>query len=179
MNITKTDFEDLYLINYNSFTDLRGEFVKTIHDAAFESSQLDFKFHESFYSISHKNVIRGMHFQSFPNDHCKLVYLVKGAILDVVIDLRSGSSSFGQFYSVELNEHTRQGLYIGKGFAHGFLSLTDDSLVEYHTTTAQSKDSENGIKWNSFGFDWGITDPIISERDNNLSVFDSQYKYFI
>ena len=178
MNIVATEFNDLYVLEYNSFKDNRGEFVKTIHKDAFIENKLEWNFAESFYSVSHKNVFRGMHFQYSPNDHEKLVYVVKGAILDVVLDLRFESETYGKYFTVELTDRNRKGIYIGKGFAHGFLSLEEDTVVEYHTTTVQSKECEGGVKWNSFGFEMPIEDPIISERDNLFSPFDKDFKYF-
>jgi dTDP-4-dehydrorhamnose 3,5-epimerase/CDP-3, 6-dideoxy-D-glycero-D-glycero-4-hexulose-5-epimerase len=119
-----------------------------------------------------------MHFQFFPHDHAKLVYVVKGAIIDVVLDLRSTSPSFGKYFSVELTEFNRKGVYIGKGFAHGFLSLENDTIVEYHTTTVQNKESEGGIKWDSFGFILPIDNPIVSQRDESFLPFNENLKYF-
>ncbi|WP_281238841.1 dTDP-4-dehydrorhamnose 3,5-epimerase family protein [Flavobacterium praedii] len=178
MNIKTTEFNDLYVLEYNSFKDDRGEFVKTIYKDTFIDNKLEWNFAESFYSVSHQNVFRGMHFQYSPNDHEKLVYVVKGAILDVVLDLRFHSETYGKYLTVELSDKNRKGLYIGKGFAHGFLSLENDTIVEYHTTTVQSKESEGGVKWNSFGFDLFIENPIISERDDSFSPFDKGFKYF-
>lgn len=178
MNIEITEFNDLYILEYNSFYDNRGEFVKTIYKDIFEDNKLEWNFAESFYSVSHKNVFRGMHFQYSPNDHEKLVYVVKGTILDVVLDLRFHSETYGKYFTIELSDKNRKGLYIGKGLAHGFLSLENDTIVEYHTTTVQSKESEGGIKWNSFGFDLNIQNPIISTRDISFEDFDVNKKYF-
>ena len=178
MNIKTTEFNDLFVLEYNSFKDNRGEFVKTIHKDVFIENKLEWNFAESFYSVSHKNVFRGMHFQYSPNDHEKLVYVVKGAIIDVVLDLRFDSDTFGKHFTIELSDKNRQGIYIGKGFAHGFLSLEDDTIVEYHTTTVQSKECEGGVKWNSFGLEIPIGIPIISERDDAFIPFDSNIKIF-
>ncbi len=178
MKINATEFNDLFVLEYNSFKDNRGEFIKTIHKDIFNENKLEFQFHESFFSISKKEVFRGMHFQLPPNDHVKLVYVVKGAIIDVVLDLRNQSTTFGQYYSIELSEVNRKGLYIGKGFAHGFLSLENDTIVEYHTTTVQNKVSEGGIKWDSFGYKLPINNPIVSERDVSFLPFNQKSKYF-
>src|SRR6478736_5616758 len=102
MDFITTGFNDLYVLEYNSFKDERGEFVKTIHKDTFIENKLQWEFVESFYSVSHKNVFRGMHFQYRPNEHEKLVYVVKGAILDVVLDLRSDSETYGSYFTVEL-----------------------------------------------------------------------------
>ncbi|WP_433833731.1 dTDP-4-dehydrorhamnose 3,5-epimerase family protein [Flavobacterium anhuiense] len=178
MKIVTTKFKDLYVLEYNSFKDNRGEFVKTIHKETFLESKLEWEFKESFYSVSHKNVFRGMHFQYAPNDHQKLVYVVKGSIIDIILDLRSQSETFGQYFTIELSDTNRKGIYIGKGFAHGFISQEDDTIVEYHTTTVQDKDSEGGVRYDSFGFKITVNDPIISERDQSFDKFNPNIKYF-
>lgn len=171
MRLVKTEMSDVFIIHPFLFEDARGGFVKTMQDVFFEEHGLNFNFRESFYSISHKNVIRGLHFQYPPQDHDKLVYVVKGRILDVVLDLRRSSPTFGHSFSIELNETNKHMLYIGKGIAHGFLALEDNSIVEYHTTTSQSRELEGGILWNSFGFEWPIENPIMSDRDKAFVSF--------
>jgi dTDP-4-dehydrorhamnose 3,5-epimerase len=178
MDVKITEFNDLFVLEYSSFKDNRGEFVKTIHKDFFLENKLEWNFTESFYSVSYKNVFRGMHFQYYPNDHEKLVYVVKGKILDVVLDLRFESETYGKYFATELSDKNRKGIYIGKGFAHGFLSLEDNTIVEYHTTTVQSKECEGGVKWDSFGFEIPIENPIISQRDGAFAPFDKVIKYF-
>jgi dTDP-4-dehydrorhamnose 3,5-epimerase/CDP-3, 6-dideoxy-D-glycero-D-glycero-4-hexulose-5-epimerase len=112
-----------------------------------------------------------MHFQVPPVAHEKLVYIINGRIKDVVLDIRKESHTYGQYFLVELNSERRQGLYIGKGLAHGFHSLKDNTVVEYHTTTPYSSICETGIKFNSFGYNWNVNDPIISDRDLQFSIF--------
>jgi dTDP-4-dehydrorhamnose 3,5-epimerase len=140
MEFIKTKLEGVFIIQPKKFSDLRGVFVKTIHEETFASIGLSCKFKESFYSVSKKNVIRGMHFQIPDEDHDKLVYTVKGIIIDVILDLRKQSPTFGQYIAEELSEENRRSVYIPKGLAHGFLSLENDTIVEYHTTTVQSRD---------------------------------------
>ncbi len=172
MKIIETDIEGLFVLEYNCFNDHRGNFVKTIHQETFNNFGLDSDFKESFYSISKKNVIRGMHFQIPPDDHSKLVYVVSGKILDVVLDIRINSKTFGNYFSIEIDSKKPVGIYIGKGLAHGFLSLNDESIVEYHTTTPHSALNETGINYDSFNFNWnGIKNPIISDRDLNFETF--------
>lgn len=171
MEINETFIQNLYLINYKSFNDNRGEFVKTIHRNYFQERGLEYTFNESFFSVSNKNVIRGMHFQVPPDEHSKLIYLISGRIIDVVLDIRKQSPTYGKYFCIELSTQLRQGLYIGKGLAHGFLSLTDNSVVEYHTTSVHSTQNESGIHFDSFGFDWNSKDPIISDRDLNFKSF--------
>ena len=178
MNIKETEFNDLYILEYKSLKDNRGEFIKTIHKDSFLNNKLEFEFVESFYSISKKNVFRGMHFQYTPHVHNKLVNVIKGSIIDIVLDLRSESPSFGKYFTIELSELNRKAIYIGKGFAHGFLSLKDDTIIDYHTTTVQNKESEGGVRWDSFGYKLPIDNPIVSERDESLLAFNERTKYF-
>lgn len=126
---------------------------------------MDINFKEFYYSISKKNVIRGMHFQLPPFEHVKLVYVSKGRIKDVVVDIRKQSLTYGKYFSIELDEQSAKYLYISKRFAHGFLSLENGSIVNYAQTSCYSKECDSGILYNSIGFDWSIKNPIISDRD--------------
>ena len=178
MKILSTDFYDLFVLQFDVYSDNRGEFVKTIHKDTFVDANLEYQFQECFFSISQKNVFRGMHYQLPPNDHVKLVTVIKGGIIDIALDLRSNSPLFGKFFAIELSESNRKGLYLGSGFAHGFLSLENDTIVEYHTSTVQNKDSEAGVRWDSFGLNFPVDQPIISNRDDSFSPFNSKLKYF-
>lgn len=107
-----------------------------------------------------------MHFQTPPADHAKYVCCLVGAVRDVILDLRKDSPTYGQHYAVELSSENRLGFYIPTGFAHGFLSLTDGALMLYKTTTVHTPASDAGLRWDSFGYDWGVTNPIVSARDS-------------
>jgi dTDP-4-dehydrorhamnose 3,5-epimerase len=171
MKLVETGFNDLRIIQPFVFKDERGGFVKTIHDEFFAENGLDYNFRESFYSISNKGVIRGMHFQNPPYQHNKLVYVLHGSIMDVVLDLRKSSPTYGKTFSRVLSAENREIIYIGAGFAHGFLSLEPNSIVEYHTSTSLAKAYEGGILWNSFDFDWAVENPVISDRDRSFLSF--------
>lgn len=145
--------------------DDRGTFAKTFHADRFAELGLPVDWREEFYSSSRKGVIRGMHFQTPPHDHEKLVYCMQGRVLDVVVDLRRASPTFGRHVAVELDATRGQGLMIPKGMAHGFLALTDDVLMAYKVTTVHAPAHDAGILWNSFGLDWGVDEPIVSARD--------------
>jgi dTDP-4-dehydrorhamnose 3,5-epimerase len=145
--------------------DDRGTFVKTFHAERFIEAGLPVDWREEFYSSSRKGVIRGMHFQTPPHDHEKLVYCMQGRVLDVVVDLRRHSPTYGRHVAVELDAAKGHGLMIPKGMAHGFLALTDDVLMAYKVTTVHEPANDAGIHWNSFGLDWGIDQPIVSARD--------------
>jgi len=172
MKITKTFIDGLLILETPKFTDERGSFQKLFNADSFKENELDTDFCELYFSISKKNTIRGMHFQRPPFDHTKLVYVSKGSIRDVVVDLRKKSETFGAFFDVELNDKDARYLYIPKGLAHGFLSLEDDTIVNYAQTSCHSKEHDSGIALDSFGFDWNTRNIIISERDKSFPGLD-------
>lgn len=168
-----------FAIGLPVFQDHRGSFVKTYTASLFggEVPVTPCDFREEFYSISNKNVIRGMHFQLPPHDHTKLVYCPVGCVRDVLLDLRGGSD-YGRTASIVLNASEPVLLVIPKGVAHGFVSLTDASLMVYKTSTEYAPTHDAGIRWDSFGFDWQCSAPLVSERDaahGSLSSFASPF----
>ncbi|HEX4139176.1 MAG TPA: dTDP-4-dehydrorhamnose 3,5-epimerase [Candidatus Methylacidiphilales bacterium] len=153
------------------FGDLRGNFVKTYHKPEFSQLGIDYEVAEEFYSTSAKNVIRGMHFQTPPHDAVKLIYCIHGSVLDVLVDLRQSSPTFGQFRSIELSHKNSLIVMIPSGFGHGFLALENDTVMVYKASFVYAPDHDTGIRWDSFGFDWGVKDPIVSARDRALPSF--------
>lgn len=153
-----------WLLQRPRFEDLRGVFVKTMTRSLFAEVGLSLEFAEEFYSVSRKDVIRGMHFQVPPHDHVKLLYCAVGTVLDVLLDLRRGAG-YGRVASIELSAAHPHVLVIPKGVAHGFRSLTDNSLLIYKTSAEHASSHDRGLLWNSFGFDWGAAEPILSDRD--------------
>ena len=145
--------------------------MKSFHVDRFAALGLPVVWNEEYYSISRKGVIRGMHFQTPPYDHEKLVYCMRGRVLDVVLDLRISSPTYRQHIAIELDDAKKNGLMIPKGMAHGFLALTDDVLMSYKVTTVYAPENDAGIHWNSFGFNWKIEQPIVSARDNTHPAF--------
>jgi dTDP-4-dehydrorhamnose 3,5-epimerase len=173
----ETKLPGVFLVDNFNAVDNRGVFVKTFHQQDFASHGLDKPFRESYYSKSVKNVVRGMHFQLPPFDHEKLVYVTEGEIVDVVLDLRTESPTFKQFVSLRLKAFGSS-IFIPKGCAHGFLTLSDSATVIYNVTTVYNQSSDAGIFWNSFGFDWPVAIPILSIRDQSfpmLSEFRSPF----
>lgn len=165
MELIPTPLEGCFQVQPFFAQDERGTFVKTFHAKCFAELGLPTCWLEEYYSSSHKGVIRGMHFQTPPHDHEKLVYCMQGRVLDVVVDLRKDSVTYGQHIAVELDSARGHGLMIPKGMAHGFLALTEDVLMTYKVTTVYMPSSDSGIHWDSFGLDWGIEQPIVSARD--------------
>lgn len=178
MNIINTPIDGLKILEPKVFQDLRGRFVKTFNNDFFKENGLNIEIKESYYSISHKDVIRGMHFQIPPYDHIKLVYVANGAIIDVVLDIRKGSPTYKKFFKIELSADNGKVLIISKGLAHGFKSLQDNTNVTYMQTTCYSQEYDRGIRFDSFGFDWQIENPKVSDRDlsfQTLDEFDSPF----
>jgi dTDP-4-dehydrorhamnose 3,5-epimerase len=171
MKLIPTPLEGCYQVRPFLAQDERGTFVKTFHAERFTALGLPTEWREEYYSSSRKGVIRGMHFQTPPHDHEKLVYCMQGQVLDVVVDLRKGSPTHGRHIAVELDAACGQGLMIPKGMAHGFLALTEDVLMAYKVTSVYAPENDAGIRWDSFGLDWGIDQPIVSARDRGHPAF--------
>jgi len=175
MTLESTEIEGVYIIDNFNAADERGLFVKTFNKNSFKNSNLNFEIRESYYSISNKNVIRGMHFQLPPYDHEKLVYVPKGSILDVIVDLRKKSKTYKQHISINLSEENKKSIFIPKGLAHGFKCLEDGTITVYNVSSEYNFDSDKGVKFDSFGFDWELEKPLLSERDcsfNTLKEFN-------
>ncbi len=165
MEILETKINDVFIINSQIFTDERGAFVKTYNNQIFKKNNINFSIKESYYSINKKNVIRGMHFQAPPHDHEKLVYVTSGSIIDVVLDLRESSSTFGIYIDVELSAENKKSIFIPKGLAHGFKALEDNTTTVYNVATEYDVNADMGIRYDSFGCNWQLENPIISKRD--------------
>jgi dTDP-4-dehydrorhamnose 3,5-epimerase len=173
-----TNLDGVFLLRPDIFRDHRGLFVKTYQTKMFADLGIAFIPKEEFFSISNRNVVRGMHFQIPPYDHAKIVYCLNGSILDVVVDLRKSSATYRQCWASELNDKSRELVFIPRGCAHGFLSREDGTLVVYATSTEYSPEQDKGVRWDSFGFDWQCTKPILSERDTSfppLGAFASPF----
>ena len=168
MIVEQTALDGVLLIDNFNANDNRGLFVKTFNKDSFKKLSIDFEIRESYYSVSKKNVIRGMHFQLPPSDHEKLVYVVSGSIIDVVVDLRKGSETYGNYISIELSANNKKSIFIPKGLAHGFKSLEDDTITVYSVATEYNANADSGIRYNSFGFNWQVENPILSERDKEF-----------
>ncbi|MCX5785058.1 MAG: dTDP-4-dehydrorhamnose 3,5-epimerase family protein [Elusimicrobia bacterium] len=169
---SKCPIEGVYILDPKIHTDQRGSLMKVFNYDDFSAHGLETGFKESFFSVSAKNVVRGMHFQTPPFAYTKLVYVTHGAILDVLLDLRRSSPTYGKYFSLELTWRNSKIIYLPRGLAHGFLSLEDHSCVVYMQTSTHAPDHDAGVRWDSFGFDWGIKDPVLSPRDAAFPAFD-------
>jgi dTDP-4-dehydrorhamnose 3,5-epimerase len=169
-----------FLITLAASEDMRGTFVKTFHEDTLREAGISFTLRESYFSLSKKDVIRGMHFQTPPHQHAKIVFCPQGAIMDVIVDMRKGSPTFGKHFAHELSASNNKAYYIPEGFAHGFKSLTDDAITYYLVSSVYSQPHDTGIRYDSIGFDWQVNNPIISQRDLSfptLQEFDSPFLF--
>lgn len=175
MEIKDTFIEGLKVIVPDVFHDNRGYFYESYNEKRFFEAGLTMKFVQDNESMSSKGVLRGLHFQNSPYSQGKLIRVIKGEVLDVAVDLRKNSATYGKYYKLLMNEDNKLMFYIPEGFAHGFLTLKDDTVFSYKCTNFYNKQSEGGIMWNdtTLNIDWNIKNPIISEKDkNNISFAD-------
>jgi dTDP-4-dehydrorhamnose 3,5-epimerase len=174
MQIEELGLRGVYRITPRIFSDHRGDFVKSFHEPTMRAHGLTIELREEFFSISHRGVLRGMHFQVPPSDHQKFVYCTNGTILDVLVDLRKGESTYGRSISLTLDGTSREIVWIPKGIAHGFVSLSDQSCVIYKTDREHVAQDDRGIHWDSFGFEWPLPKDqlIVSERDQQHPRLD-------
>jgi dTDP-4-dehydrorhamnose 3,5-epimerase len=173
MNVRETGLAGCLQIKPPVHRDARGFFVKPFQFSAFEALGLPADFQEVFFSHSRQGVIRGLHFQYPPAAQHKLVYCVAGKVLDVVVDLRRDSPTFGVCESFSLSSEEWTMLMIPVGFAHGFATLSAEAVMAYHVTTEHDPSLDSGIRWDSIGFEWPWPDPILSERDRSLEPLDT------
>lgn len=158
--------------------DNRGSFIKTFHNEAFAELGVSAEWKEEYYSTSIKDVLRGLHFQTPPDDHDKLVYCPSGKVMDVAVDLRKNSATFGKHTTCILEGGKGNMMYLPKGFAHGFLTLSERAIIVCKTTTVYSPENDKGILWSSCDIDWQCNEPILSDKDKNhptLAEFDSPF----
>ncbi|ELR98321.1 dTDP-4-dehydrorhamnose 3,5-epimerase [Gloeocapsa sp. PCC 73106] len=168
MKINSLKLSGTYEISLEPRQDSRGYFMRTYDDNIFNQYQLVTNWVQENQSLSLKQgIIRGLHFQRPPHAETKLIRVLRGAILDVFVDLRRTSSTYGQWDSLELSEDNHKLVYIPKGFAHGFCTLSDQTLVSYKVDSCYQPDSEGGLLWNDPGLNivWSVKIPQLSEKD--------------
>ena len=173
MKIETTLIEGLLILKPDIFTDTRGSFMETFNSMVFAQYGLPVEMMQDNQSISRKHVLRGLHFQKPPYAQGKLVRVITGSALDVAVDLRKGSASYGKWYSVLLTGENKVMLWIPEGFAHGFLSLEDNTIFSYKCTNIYHKQSEGSLNWADpdLGIDWGIENPVLSDKDTIAPFF--------
>jgi dTDP-4-dehydrorhamnose 3,5-epimerase len=177
MHIRETYIEGLIELFPDIYKDDRGHFLETFHEEKFKSQGMPYQFVQTNQSFSLRGVLRGLHFQKPPHAQGKLVRVISGRVLDVVLDIRPESATYGQHMKVILDGERSNLLYVPEGMAHGFVALEDTTFV-YQCTKLYHKSSESGVIWNDPGLaiDWelekyGISEPIISDKDKLLPSF--------
>jgi len=181
MKIERTEFRDLVIIESAVFSDERGSFQESFNEARFRvETGFNISFVQDNESISKANVLRGLHLQLPPQGQAKLVRVSRGRAMDVVVDLRRTEPTFGKHFKIELSAKNATQLFIPEGFAHGFLTLEEDTMFAYKCSNYYSKELERSIRWNdpTLAIDWGVLNPLVSERDAQasfLSEFDSPF----
>ena len=175
MKIIKTEIEGLLLIEPKVFEDERGYFFESWSKDAFENAGLDINFVQDNQSFSSKGVVRGLHFQNPPFAQGKIVRVLKGSVLDIAVDIRENSPTYGKYFSIHLSEENKTMLWIPPGFAHGFSTLEDNTIFSYKCSGVYNKESEGSLMWNDtdLSIDWKIKNPIISEKDQNSELFSN------
>ena len=174
MTFNKTIIEGVYTIKLNPFYDIRGELLKPFAKKEYQQNlpkniNLDIK--ETWFTKSKINVIRAMHLQVGKNACDKIVTIIQGRVHDVILDIRKESSTYGKVFDIVLDEKSPVALYIPVGCAHGYKVLQDNSIVMYMANKIHSAKDDIGIRYDSFGFDWNIENPVLSEKDKNLPLF--------
>ncbi|MBS1652004.1 MAG: dTDP-4-dehydrorhamnose 3,5-epimerase [Bacteroidetes bacterium] len=167
MEIKQTSISGLLIIQPKIFIDNRGYFFESYNKSALEQENVIANFIQDNQSLSHKGVLRGLHFQAPPYAQGKLVRVIKGAVYDVAVDIRKKSSTYGKWFGIELTEENNTQFYIPEGFAHGFLTLKDNTIFSYKCTNIYNKSSEGCLLWNDsdLNINWNFDAPIISEKD--------------
>ncbi len=166
----ETDIDDVKIIMPRIFPDERGMFFEAYKRDEFLKNEIKENFVQHNISISRKNVVRGLHYQLNPYAQGKLVSVMSGKIFDVAVDIRKNSPTFGKYISIEIDSNNMKMFWVPRGFAHGFLSLEEDTKVSYLTTNEYSHDHERGILWNDpiLGINWPVKKAIVSERDSSF-----------
>ena len=183
MRVIATELEGVVIIEPDVFKDNRGYFYEAFNEQRFvEATGIDTHFVQDNESRSATNVVRGLHFQLPPCAQSKLVSVVCGKILDIAVDIRRGSSTFGQYVSVELSGENHRQLFIPRGFAHGFVVLEGDAVVRYKCDSYYSPSAEGAIRWDdpTLNIDWSIdsNSAILSEKDANSPLLDECKELF-
>ena len=172
MKFIKTDLESVWLIEPAVFKDDRGHFLEAFRKEIFRQHGLEFDFVQDNISTSTRGTLRGLHYQKPPHSQVKLVMAITGEILDVAVDLRQNSPTFGNYFSTNLNSQNRKMMLVPAGFAHGFSVLSETATVFYKCSNYYDKASERGVRWNDpeLNIDWKIESPILSEKDQSLPL---------
>jgi dTDP-4-dehydrorhamnose 3,5-epimerase len=180
MEIITTPFNGLLIIKPQIFYDPRGFFFESYNINEYAKHGINCSFVQDNQSLSNNGVLRGLHFQNPPFAQDKLVRVISGSVLDVVVDIRKNSPTYGQHFKIELSGKNNLALFVPKGFAHGFVCLEDNTLFYYKCSAVYNRSAESGLLWNdpSLNIDWGGENPILSDKDlvyNSFTAFNSLF----
>ena len=177
MEVIETEIKGLLIIKPRVFADARGYFFESYNEGVFKKHGIDLHFMQDNQSLSSTGVLRGLHFQAPPFEQGKLVRVITGAVLDVAVDIRKNSPTYGKHVALELNEENKTMFFIPPGFAHGFLTLRDNTIFSYKCTNLYNKESEGTVLWNDeeLGINWNYEHPVLSEKD----VAGTPFKNFV
>jgi dTDP-4-dehydrorhamnose 3,5-epimerase len=173
MIVEKTFIEGLLVLKPRVFEDSRGYFFESFNQKVLEEAGLKENFVQDNQSLSQKGVLRGLHMQVSPHAQGKLVRVIKGAVLDVAVDIRKKSPTYGKYFSIELNEQNKTMFWVPVGFAHGFLTLQDNTIFHYKCTNYYNKESEACVLWNDkdINVNWNVENPLLSAKDAEGTPF--------
>lgn len=173
MKVIRTAIEGLLILEPTIFGDDRGYFFESFRSDVLQQAGVDLNFVQDNQSYSHSGILRGLHFQKNPSAQGKLVRVLQGAVLDVAVDIRKGSPTYGKHLAIKLDGENKKMLYVPPGFAHGFATLEDHTLFLYKCTDYYNKDAEGSIHWDSpeLNIDWGISNPLLSAKDSEAPLF--------
>lgn len=166
MKVTELKLKGAYIIEPDVFTDDRGYFMETFQRHRYKEHGIDHEFVQDNLSFSDKGILRGLHYQ-YPHSQAKLMQVLQGEILDVIVDIRRGSPTFGKWSSITLSHENKKQLLVPEGMAHGFCVLSETALFTYKCSDYYMPESEKGILWSDpdIGIDWPIDDPVLSNKD--------------
>jgi dTDP-4-dehydrorhamnose 3,5-epimerase len=183
MELIKTEIEDLYIIEPQVFKDNRGWFMESYSAQKLKEKGIDVEFIQDNHSLSiERGVLRGLHFQLTPKAQTKLVRCTRGEIYDIAVDLREGSPTYKKWFGVELSAENKKQFLIPKGFAHGFLTLSENTEVQYKVDEYYAPEYDRSIRFDDpeIDVDWGIDNPVLSDKDKNAALLknsDCNFKY--
>lgn len=172
MIFEQTPLQNIWLIKPEVIDDKRGHFLETFRARLFKEQGLEFEFVQDNISVSKKNTLRGLHYQLPPSSQTKLVMVASGEILDIAVDMREHSPTFGEHFTTVLSSENRHMILIPTGYAHGFSVLSEEATVYYKCSDYYNKELERGVRWDDpdLAIDWGVELPVISEKDSSLPL---------
>ena len=172
MKVEQTNFSELLVLTPQIFTDERGYFIETYNREKINKI-CGTNFVQDNESLSNKGILRGLHFQRPPFAQAKLIRVIVGSILDIAVDLRKGSATYGDHFSFIISDKNKKQLFIPIGFAHGFLSIENNTIINYKCSEYYNKDSEDSLIWNdkNLSIEWGVNNPILTDKDKNANNF--------